>query len=151
MLTTFSINRQYTVYHAPSIPCLPFLMLMDLVIVDSYVFSIYMTHWNSCPTWAAEWFIIRMNSFISLPSAAIWEFSQFEQLNGFSSVYTLSCVFKCCDWLNFFSHFKQLNGFSPVWILSWVFKLCKRLKQALKFDIVKKTQGVKNSKLKEKT
>ena len=125
-------------------------MLMDLVIVDSYVFSIYTTHWNSCPTWAAEWFIIRMNSFMSLSKRCylrvftIWTaerffismnsfmclqmlwltelFSHFKQLNGFSPVWILACLFKSLDCLNFFSHFEQLNGFSPVWILSWVFK-----------------------------
>ena len=105
------------------ISCLPFLMLMDLIIVDSFMFfqttrltKIFVT------LWAAEWFIFSMNSFMSLPSTAIWEFTQFEQLKGFSSVWILSCVFKWCDWLNFFSHFEQLNGFSSALIISCPFQ-----------------------------
>ena len=49
-------------------------------------------------------------------------FSHFKQLNGFSSVWILLCVFKLCEHLNFFSHFKHLNGFSSAWILPCVFK-----------------------------
>ena len=49
-------------------------------------------------------------------------FSHFKQLNGFSSVWILMCVFKLCEHLNFFSHFKHLNGFSSAWILPCVFK-----------------------------
>ena len=132
------------------ISCLPFLMLMDLIIVDSFMFFQTTRLTKFLVTlWAAEWFIFSMNSFMSLPSTAIWEFTQFEQLKGFSSVWILSCVFKCCDWLNFFSHFEQLNsfssvfqallsenlfshfeqlnGFSSVWILSCVFKRCDGL------------------------
>ena len=75
-------------------------------------FMFFQTTWLTeilVTLWAAGWFIFSMNSFMSLPSTAIWEFTQFEQLKGFSSVWILSCVFKCCDWLNFFSHFEQLN------------------------------------------
>ena len=40
----------------------------------------------------------------------------------FSSVLIFSCVFKCCERMNFFSNFEQLNGFSSVWIISLVFQ-----------------------------
>ena len=63
----------------------------------------------------AEWFLISMKSFMGLQITWWTEFfSLFEQLNGFSSVWILSCVFKYCDWLNIFLHFEQLNGFSSV-------------------------------------
>ena len=91
-------------------------------------------HGSSNSTWwteflltlrTAEWFFISMNSFMPLPSIPSENlFSHFEQLNGFSTVWTLSCVIKLCERLNFFSHFKHLNGFSLVWILSCIFKCC---------------------------
>ena len=51
----------------------------------------------------------------------------FEQLNGFSSVWILSCIFKAPSRLNVFSHLEQLNGFSLVWTRSWPFKWCNLL------------------------
>ena len=44
----------------------------------------------------------------------------FEQLNGFSLMWILSCLFKLPTCLNILSHLEQLNGFSSVCILFWV-------------------------------
>ena len=46
----------------------------------------------------------------------------FEQLNGFSSVWILSCFSRLPESLNALLHFEQWNGFSSEWILSCFFK-----------------------------
>ena len=38
------------------------------------------------------------------------------QVNGFSPVWVVSCVFKFLLVMNAMSHLEQENGFSPVWI-----------------------------------
>ena len=63
------------------------------------------------------------------------DLSHFEQLNGFSPVWILSWVFKWLDTPNFLSHFEQLNGLSPVWILSWLFKRTAWLNDLSRFLI----------------
>ena len=60
--------------------------------------------------------------------------SHLEQLNGFSSVWILSWVFKLPFCVKVLSHFEQLNGFSSVCILSWVFKLPSCVKVLSHFE-----------------
>ena len=98
---------------------------MFLISVDSFMGLQTTWCWTLVVTlWTAEWFLTCVNSFMSLqPQPDCLNFlTHFEQLNGFSSVWILSCLFKWLAWLNFLSHIEQLNGFSSVWILSWVFK-----------------------------
>ena len=45
-----------------------------------------------------------------------------KQINGFSSVWLLSCIFKSLFSLNVLSHLDQAKYFSPVWIIAWLFK-----------------------------
>ena len=72
-----------------------------------------------------EWIMIVFGKFFGETSSRLKSsekfMSHFEQLNGFSPAWILSCFFKSPDMVNFFSHSEQLNGFSPVCILSWIF------------------------------
>ena len=49
-------------------------------------------------------------------------FPHFEQLNGLSTVWISSWVFRLLACENVLLHFEQLNGLSTVWIFSWVFR-----------------------------
>ena len=58
-------------------------------------------------------------SFMSLQMIRPTDLSATKQLNGFSTVWILSFIFKFPGSLKFLSHFEHLNGFSPAWILTW--------------------------------
>ena len=79
-----------------------------------------------CSHTLRRWMVSHKFRFVHVPSnylmLAIF-FSHFVQLNGFSSVWILSWLFKLPACVNVLSHFEQLNYFSSVRILSWLFKL----------------------------
>jgi len=107
--------------------------------------------WGMCNSiWAGEWFFTSMSSFMMfqitsnceslitlwaaerlftsinllccfIPPKCLNFLSHCKQLNGYSSVWVLSCSFKSQPSANFLSHFVQLNGSSPAWLLLWCF------------------------------
>ena len=75
--------------------------------------------------WTAEWFVNSVDFFMGLQIACLREcvMPHFGQLNGTSTVWIFSWVFRFLACANVSPHFGQLNGLSPVWICSWVFRL----------------------------
>ena len=72
--------------------------------------------------WTAEWFFTSANSFMTLLMLCHINFLSHFQLYGFSPFGILSCVLKILLVINFLSYLKRLNGFSSLWTLSWLFK-----------------------------
>ena len=100
-----------------------------LISVDSFV-GLQMTclYELLITLWAAERFLISINPFMSLyDPLKLWSglnfFEQTEQLNGFLSVWILSCEIKSVFCVHLLEYWEQLNDLSPVWTLSCILVL----------------------------
>ena len=84
----------------------------------------------------AEWFLISMKSFMGLQ---ITWWTEFLLTLWTAECLVISMnSFMCCDRLKFFSHFEQLNDFSSVWIISCVFKCCDcQIHESWKYSAVR--------------
>ena len=76
--------------------------------------------WTNIYSWILE------SIFWSFHRKSSWNLnflSQYLQLNVFSTVWNLSCIFNSCEVMKFLSQYLQVKGFSPLCLLSWIFNL----------------------------